>query len=182
MYTNDILGWIHPEELDWLHETAKRMTSIVELGSYRGKSTDALLSGCPGKVYAVDLFEDTKHLIYPGKEQEVFELPEVDMLTDFMRNVGHHGNLHVVKMDSVMAAKCLPDVDMVFIDTSHEYEPTLNELKAWWPKTKRLLCGHDYNWGAGHVHRAVVDFFGYEPELLRSIWMVWTLEGVKCRE
>lgn len=63
--------------------------------------------------------------------------------------------------DSVEAAKEWPDgsVALFFLDTSHFYEPTRDELAAWLPKMKRdgILCGHDYAKCIG-VERAVKEF------------------------
>jgi len=34
---------------------------------------------------------------------------------------------------------------MVFIDGDHSYEGGAADIAAWLPKTRKLLCGHDYN-------------------------------------
>jgi hypothetical protein len=52
----DIQGWMTRDELTWLYETAQTMQSIAEIGCWKGRSTCALLSGCPGTVHAVDHF------------------------------------------------------------------------------------------------------------------------------
>lgn len=40
-------------------------------------------------------------------------------------------------------------IDMVYIDTQHEYDATVAHLAAWLPKTRVLLAGHDYvQWNA----------------------------------
>ena len=43
----------------------------------------------------------------------------------------------------------------VFIDSSHTYDDTKKEIKAWYPKVKdeSILAGHDYN--ASDVRKAV---------------------------
>jgi len=45
-----IEGWMSYAELIWLNLTAKKMNSIVEIGSWKGRSAHALASACPGKV------------------------------------------------------------------------------------------------------------------------------------
>jgi len=50
-------GAMGREDLEWLHDTAKRMASVVEVGCWKGRSTYALLAGCLGPVYAVDHWE-----------------------------------------------------------------------------------------------------------------------------
>ena len=98
-YTNEIDGWMSPAELNWLHETAKEMGSVVEVGSWKGRSTAALLGGCPGKVIAVDTFKGTKG--DAGHE----EADVVDIHAVFMANVGHFPNLEVMRMESLEAAR-----------------------------------------------------------------------------
>jgi hypothetical protein len=67
-------------------------------------------------------------------------------------------------------------VDMVFIDGGHRYEDVWGDIEAWLPKTRKLLCGHDYN----HKHwpgvvQAVEEKFPGRFELVKqgcSIWYV----------
>jgi len=167
MYTNDVTGWMRPVELDWLYTQARRMSSIVELGSFRGKSTVAFLDGCRGTVYAVDLFDDEHFGLYPDNTKS-----ENSMMHDFLKNTGNAPNLKVIKTYTVLAACMVPSVDMVFIDSSHEYLQTLAELQAWNPKALKLICGHDYMHGAAEVKRAVDGFFGFEPARVQDIWYV----------
>lgn len=128
-YDNDIEGEMAKEEINWLYMIAKKMDSIVELGSLKGRSTHALLSGCKGIVHAIDTFER------PGAYKA------------FLENVGHFKSLRTYKMDSIKAAEKFKDksIDMVFIDADHSYEAVKADIEAWLPKTKKLICGHDYN-------------------------------------
>lgn len=136
MYTNNIDDWmaVSDLELDYLYETAKTMDSIVEIGSYRGRSTDALLNGCKGTVYAIDPF------IIPtvGPNANSYEI--------FVKNVGHYPNLKVLKMQSQSALAHFMDqsVDMVFIDGCHIFSECRFDITHWLPKTRKLICGHDY--------------------------------------
>ena len=161
-------------ELEWLHETAKRMNSIVEIGSWKGRSTFALLSGCPGIVYAIDHFRgDSDSIIQQGmvKREDVYQT--------FMQNVGHFQNLRVLKMDSIHAVKVFSGeievfprmIDMVFIDGEHSYESVKPDLEAWLPKAKKLICGHDWEPASMYegLRRAVHEKLG-EVQSFRSIW------------
>lgn len=52
------------------------------------------------------------------------------------------------------------EVDIVFIDDHHEYQPVMDNLVKYFPYAKRVICGHDY----GHfifpgVVQAVDEFF-----------------------
>jgi len=166
-------GWISWMELPWLYETAKRMESIVEIGSWLGKSTHALLSGCPGTVTAVDTFRgspsriDTTHAL--AKTEDIHAL--------FLHNVGYLPNLRVLRMESLEAAPLFPDrsVDMVWIDGDHEYQSVLADILAWRPKARRLLCGHDE--GMEGVRRALrnagVEYHVEGPSPPFWIWSCW---------
>ncbi len=52
-----IQGWMSLKELNWLYQQAKKCDSILEIGSWKGRSTHALLSGCKGIVTCVDTFK-----------------------------------------------------------------------------------------------------------------------------
>jgi len=154
-YKNDISGWMTPGELAWLYFVAREMDSIVEIGSWMGRSTDALLAGCKGTVWAIDHFRGSK----TERESEHKKAKEEDISKIFLKNVGHHKNLKLLKMDSSEAVKRFEDksVDMVFIDGGHTYEEVKADIKAWLPKAKNLICGHDYD---GDIKRAVNEVFG----------------------
>lgn len=136
-----IPGWMGPECLTWLYETASRYQSVVEIGCWMGRSTYALLSGCTGKVWAVDHFLgspselDDAHA--PAKAQDIYAA--------FLGNVGHFPNLEVLRMTSAEASYYFEDraVEMVFLDADHQYDAVVADLRAWEPKCSKMLCGHD---------------------------------------
>lgn len=136
-----IEGWMAPGELEWLAHNAKEYSSVVEVGAWKGRSTAALLSSCKGTVTVVDHFKGSPN------ERATFhyEATYNDIHAQFMENVGSFPNLKVLRMDSIEASKQFSNgsVDMVFIDADHEYLSALNDIKAWWPKCRKMLCGHD---------------------------------------
>ncbi len=158
-YSNNIVGWMSSEDLTFLFESAKRMSSIVEIGSWKGRSTHALLSGCPGPVYAVDHFKGN---LAPQAISLLQEVARVDIYAEFMQNVGHFPNLIVHRMKSLEAVPLFANdsIDMVFIDGEHLYEDVKADILAWLPKTVKLMCGHDYAVGFEDVIRAVDELFG----------------------
>lgn len=155
-----VWGWMRPAELDWLHEQATTMDSVAEIGVLHGRSAFALLSGCSGPVYCIDPWDD----------------PDDASLPSFMRSCGHFPNLHAVRGFSPAAAADVPDVDMVFIDGAHDRASVEADIAAWLPKTRKLICGHDYDHVDGYpeVREVVDERFG---ELITvaegtSIWAV----------
>ncbi len=125
---NNIDGWMNDNELDWLYEKARQMDSIVEIGSWKGKSTHALLTGCRGVVFAIDHFQgsvderDTTHK----------EAKNHDIYKNFYKNVGHFKNLVTMRTDSKKASSFFKakSIDMVFIDGDHTFEGVFNDIKS----------------------------------------------------
>jgi len=163
-----IPGWMSEEELKWLYNKASKFQSIVEIGSWAGRSTYSLLSGCPGTVTAIDHFLGTPSEL----ETTHAEAKISDVYDAFMSNVGHFSNLEVLKMDSTSASEQFVDksVEMIFIDGDHTYDAVLADLKVWVPKCSRFLCGHDRDFTA--VEQALKDFGIVYKEGPGSIWYI----------
>ena len=158
-----IHGWMAPIELRWLGARAAEMESIAEIGSLRGRSAFALLTACAGPVYCVDPWDDDGNHCFPA----------------FLDACGHFRNVRPVHGLSPAVAERIPDVDMVFLDGDHEYASVIADIAAWLPKTRKLLCGHDYyvpveDAGFPGVPRAVQERFGENVAVGEgtSIWYV----------
>ena len=165
-----IQGWMTDDELAFLAGAARNVDSIAEVGSWKGRSTFALLSNCTGPVYAVDHWlgsNGERGYLKPHSEAE-----SGDVFSEFLRNCGQFPNLKLVRKPSVEAAAEVPPVDLVFLDGGHEYEEVLADLKAWAPKAKKIICGHDFTdqaWPG--VRRAVTETFGEVQRGPGSIWI-----------
>ncbi len=165
-----ILGWMRWPELLFLYGCGKKYKNILELGSWKGRSTHALLSG-GAEVTAVDTWlgsedirDDTNHL---AKKEDVF--------ATFMNNVGNFKNLKFFRAKGHEAAQEIPDAsyDMIFIDAGHTYEDVKQDIADWLPKVKKggILCGHDYVQSWMGVIQAVDEAFGKPDELHDTIWV-----------
>lgn len=170
-----ILGFMAPEELDWLYKQARLMDSIIEIGSLMGRSTYALCSGCKGWVYAIDSFSADFAALFPLNSEKP------DIYHEFKRNTARFKNLVAVSLDSFGASVIFDKqvskngsfVDMVFIDADHSYEAVTWDLRRWAHRAKKLLCGHDYNMPT--VAKALSDFrypYGALRQGPGSIWYV----------
>lgn len=158
-----IWGWMTEPELDWLHAKAKTMTSIVEIGSLRGRSAYALASGCKGPLYCIDPFDDRGGHCEPA----------------FMANVGYMQNVHTIVGYSPAAAALVPgDVDMVFIDGEHSRAGITADIECWLPRTRKLICGHDYvdhpEAGYPDVKAVVDELFGKRVKVAHDT-AIWTV-------
>lgn len=162
-----IWGWMLPLELEWLGARAAEMDSVTEVGSLHGRSAFAIATACPGPVYCIDPWND-EHLL---------------CLPSFMRQVGDVlANVVPVQgySPAVIDQCALPDVDMTFIDGNHAWADIAGDVEGWLPKTRRLICGHDYQPDLGDaagypdVARFVDEHFdgaAYRPEGT-AIWAV----------
>lgn len=158
-YTSEIDGLINDIEADWLYNIAKTMTSIIEIGSYRGKSTHALLSGMNenGILFSIDLF-NTSNYEY------------TNALPSFVNNVGHFKNIRIIQVNSSIAYKLFEDntIDMIFIDGDHN--AVERDINLYLPKITKLICGHDYNNHYPSV-KQVVDKMFSDIEIFENIWI-----------
>jgi tetratricopeptide (TPR) repeat protein len=162
-----IEGWTSFRELLWLYTRATEMTSILEIGSWCGRSGNALLSGCKGKVTCVDTFkgtDDVNDLTYKqGENNSVYE--------KFMNTNGHFENLEVLKMSSKEAFEVLKDrkFDMIFVDANHTYEGVKEDIEMYQGLATKIFCGHDYTYPWLGVKAAVDECVG-PVGLEDSIW------------
>jgi hypothetical protein len=157
------------EELTWLGNIATKCASIAEIGCWKGRTTTALLSHCPGIVYAVDHWRGSiAELNGPHREAR-----ERDIYAEFCSNTTGHNNLFIRRGESTEIAERLPIVDMVFIDGGHTYEEVRADITSWTPKALCMIAGHD--WDIPDVKRAVTEVFGERVKRgAGSIWYVPT--------
>jgi GT2 family glycosyltransferase len=155
-------GWMSAAELKFLQDSAMKNETIVEIGSWKGRSTKAMLD-MGAHVTAVDHWQGSDTIKGLADEQDVY--------AEFMRNVGHYPLLTVMKMPSMEAAAMLNGnmYDMTFIDAGHTYEDCKNDISAWLPRTKKLIVFHDFCSGWPGVMRAVKESFGDRIKVVDTI-------------
>lgn len=148
---------------------------IVEVGSWKGKSTAFLLVEAWNKsprieIYAVDTWAgSTEHA-------DAASVKNGTLYNEFLANVKPVSRqLIPLRMPSVQGANFFPDqsVDSVFIDAAHDYENVRADIAAWLPKVKKggILAGHDYMCGWPGVDRAVAEAFSFVT-FADNCWMV----------
>lgn len=165
MYTNNIQGWIRGKALDFLYNEAQKHKSILEIGSWKGKSTVALLEGTKGKVTAVDYFKGSGCGDETHKATGIYE--------EFLKNTKQFENLRTLKMSSYEASEKLKGekFDMIFIDADHSYESVKQDIQLWKDRATKIICGDDYNQAWKGVIRAVNEEFN-KIDLIESIWLI----------
>lgn len=159
-------GYMTPQELNWLYQAACNMSSVVELGSWKGKSTTALLGGCKGTVTAVDNWSG-----HDPSSNGVLEraVGRENVFGQFKQNTASYTNLAICQGDSADSAQLIDATDMVFIDAEHTYEGCKRDIEAWLPKTKKIIAGHDYSPEWPGVVQAVTEVIG-PVNVVGSIW------------
>lgn len=115
---------------------------VVELGVRTGRSTVALLAGVEatdGRLWSCDVVD-----VVPGLPAEVAEHPQWEFVLG----------------DDLAVVDRAPSCDLLFIDTSHEYEHTAAELAAYTPLVRAGGCVvlHDTNDQWPGVQRALFEW------------------------
>lgn len=163
-----IKGWMKPEQLRWLARHATYCKRIVEVGSYRGRSTRAMLDSSQALMWCVDAWD------YKGRGGTVGERD----YAQFWKNIADvRDRVTIMSFDSATAARMLLDLcglgtfDMVFIDGGHDYATVKGDIEGYRPLVKRggLLCGDDYHPNWRGVVRAV-DELVPDRKVDHEIW------------
>lgn len=172
-----IPGMMHVTQLLWLAGQAAQRSRILEVGSWRGRSTRALCDNTSGIVTAVDTW-----LGAPGLEDELTTLCAVSgdpdwLFHEFQRNLADARNLRVIRKPSLTTAADLArsgeSFDMIFLDGLHDHASVVADIRAWWPLVSApgLLCGHDLEFP--DVASAVRECFpGFPADESGTIWAV----------
>jgi predicted O-methyltransferase YrrM len=180
-----IKGWMSPAELQWLATHALSARTIIEIGSFCGRSTRALADHCPGVVYAIDPWEGYCN---DDGTQATWILKQgpgsgIAIAEAFRRNLADHltsGRVVALPHRSEEARAILRDqyhvvrADLVFIDGDHRYDACRQDIELYQDLVRPggILSGHDYNhatWPG--VAKAVDDVVG-PIERCGTLWWV----------
>lgn len=173
----EIEGWMQDACISWLTEQARESQFIIEVGSWKGKSTAALVEGIDstGEIVAVDAWVGV-----PDPQENLWYKDPEDAYQTFLANMAEpidKGLLRVLRMQSELAAMTLLaeglSWNFIFIDADHSYGGVKADITNYLPLVTHggIMAGHD--WGQDGVTRAVQEAFGskmrHGPE---SIWYV----------
>lgn len=141
-----------------LQELPKGSTG-AEIGVFCGDySREILATVQPATLHLVDLFDG----IVNSGDKDGRRMRTVDMAAIRPELEALGENVHTHAADSVewLEAQPFASLDWVYIDSSHEYEHTLAELRAARLAVKPggLICGHDFSRAFPGVFQAVAEF------------------------
>lgn len=157
---NSVQGLLVEGQERWLFRRARslpRFANLVEIGSFKGRSTCCLAFGCRGgekRVFAIDPFD--------GQSPD----PQYgDYFADFKRNVERCALSDYVEpvkgLSSEVAKTWNKPIHFLFIDGSHRYDDVLTDFACFFPHvaTGGTVAFHDVCEGWPGVWKAWHDTF-----------------------
>ncbi|MFZ2202451.1 MAG: glycosyltransferase [Microgenomates group bacterium] len=144
-----IEGWLVPGQERVLYDLASRLkigSTIVEIGSFKGRSTACLGLGANKSttVYAIDTFAGNDKDFFLGNQYQ----GERQYLDAFKKNVEWVDLKNVVpiqSLSSTIGRRWRLPIDLLFIDGSHIYEDVRSDFELFFPHVKPggMVLFHD---------------------------------------
>lgn len=163
--SDKITGWFSYNKIyDLFVDEAQDNSTIVEIGSWFGKSTKYLIdkvksSGKQINIEVIDTFKGSQNEEKPLKI--VGEYGN-DIYQSFYENIDLEPNITVHKNYSNDSADLFPmsSIDFLLIDGDHSYDGVISDIEHYFYKVKPggLLAGDDYN-VYKDTTRAVDEYF-----------------------
>ena len=146
-----ITGWLSRDQARMLFERARSLptgATIVEIGSYRGRSTIVLARGAAGRV---DLVAIDPHAGNDRGPQQIRGSADEGQREHeaFIANLRRAGVLELVRHVRRPSQEALdsvgPAVDLLYIDGAHRYRPARDDIVRWGSRVPRggTLLLHD---------------------------------------
>ncbi|MCO8128819.1 class I SAM-dependent methyltransferase [Acidimicrobiia bacterium EGI L10123] len=133
----DVEGWLTDAQIQALHEAARACPPggrIVEIGSFRGRSTVVLASSAPVDVEIVAIDPHAGNDRGP-QEIEGFEAEAATDHEVFNRNLADAGVAervrHVRAFSDVAHGDVTDPIDVLFIDGAHRFGPARADIRDW---------------------------------------------------
>ena len=138
----DVEGWMTPGQARLLWDCAQTVRperTIVEIGSFRGRSMIVLASAAPvgAEVVAVDPHagNDRGPHEFEGYEEQASE--DHDVFNANLASAGVADRVrHVRKFSHDALDDVEGDIDLLYIDGAHRFRPALDDIKRWSAKVR----------------------------------------------
>lgn len=173
--TEKIDGWLSDREGELLYNLAKNCKGkgvIVEIGSWKGKSTVWLAKGSKAgnkvKIYAIDP--------HTGSSEHKKQYGKIWTFEEFKKNIKNAKVddivVPIVKTSEEAAKNFNKPVELIFIDGAHEYDLVKLDFKLWFPKVidGGIIAFHDTILWKGP--KKVVEKFVYKSKKFRNVRFV----------
>lgn len=157
---NEVTGWLSKEDAQLLINytiNIRDSNVIVEIGSYRGRSTIVMALYSTVPVYSID-----PHQPSVG---DPYQFGDVDRGV-FCRNLikfGVSDKVRQINLESVDVGLIFnKPVGFLFVDGSHSYKGVRDDLSVWIPHISKggHIAFHDYN--APQIQHAIKEFSNLE--------------------
>ena len=140
---------IHQTRVDMINDIIIENSICAELGVLLGEFSSEFLKCSPRKLFLVDIWPEDKIISGDQNGNNLKEYISGIQLYDYVRSKFMvNPNVEIVKSNSQEFLLKSPNnyFDFVYIDTSHNFDDSLNELEISLQKTKKggFICGHDY--------------------------------------
>jgi predicted O-methyltransferase YrrM len=183
-----VQGWLEDLEGDWLYQLARGTADIdpvvVELGSFKGRSSVVLAAGLLGKanarLFCVDTFAQDEDPDYQRRFYEALLRGERhDLFATFLRNVRSCGVVTVITplrgFTFEHASNWRLPIDLLFIDANHEFPAVMRDFQQWSPFVKRggVIAFHDVSDHFEGPRRVVAE--GVVPPAYSSVQQAYSL-------
>ena len=172
----NVEGWLQEKEGEFLYRMAKKVSgehAIIEIGSWKGKSTICLAlgskAGNKAKVYAIDPHSGPLH-------REIYG--EVWTLEDFKSNICSAGCedivVPIVKTSEEVAEGWNKPIEFLFIDGAHEYKFVKLDFELWHPCLIKggVIAFHDTTGDQSEGPKRVVEEFIFNSRNFRDIGFI----------
>ena len=133
----DVDGWMSPGQAATLYDAARRCPAggtIVEIGSFQGRSTIVLASAAPPDVSVVAIDPHAGNDRGP-QEIDGYADAAADDHAVFLANLERAGVAdrvrHVRKFSDVALAEVDAPIDVLYIDGAHRYGPARADIRDW---------------------------------------------------
>lgn len=167
-----IPGWMSERELTWLATQARRCDTIIEVGSYYGRSTRALADNTYGVVICIDPWAG-EMLLETG---EPIPFVNTYVMPEFLYNLKDH-----IHADRVLPRRMFFSdfeysglVDMVFLDDDHRYNKVSKHIDKALSMVRigGIISGHDYGHPTWPGVKQAVDERFPNAQIEDMIWWI----------
>jgi hypothetical protein len=155
-------GWLSEREACELYDLARDAKGpIIEIGSWKGRSTAALalgsMDGGKHPVYAIDSFGGVGVARFTDGGEKPTKPTTPEQLRANLDAVGVNGLVKIIPFPSREAVDKVPNCSVLFVDGDHSYEGAAGDIDAYFPKVLPggTIMLHDVTEGDPGVVQAV---------------------------
>jgi predicted O-methyltransferase YrrM len=165
LHYKDIEGWFSKSDSAFYMMVANNLPEtarILEVGSYKGRSTVCMDSHCKylEKNVTIDVID-----IFTGDNFSMGVMPSY--LDEFKSNTAHCNIGNVIVEDSATAHRHLQHkYDFIFIDAQHDFDSVVADITNYLPHVKQggAIGGHDLQFFdiAKALAHLKMDYYAFE--------------------